>query len=114
MITIYHNPRCKHSRSGLEYLSTKTNDFTIRDYLKLPITPKELNEILLKSNLNPIDLVRTKEDYFKKNLKGKSFTKDEWIKILIDNPKLIKRPIVVGKLKATVAIPATEIDKLIK
>jgi arsenate reductase (glutaredoxin) len=114
MLTIYHNTRCKNSRYGLEYLSSKTNDFVIRDYLKQPITQNELNEILLKSNLKPIDLVRTQEEYFKKTLKDKNFTNEEWIKILIENPKLIKRPIVVGKLKATVAIPATEIDKLIR
>ncbi len=112
MIKIFHNSRCKHSRAGLEYLKTKTENFTIREYLKEPLTTDELKEIFLKSNLEPLQLVRHQEDYFKKFLKGKSFNADEWIKIIKDNPKLLQRPIVVGKLKAVLANPPEEIDKM--
>lgn len=111
---IYHNSRCKHSRTGLDYLKKKTTDFEIRDYLSDSITTKELNEILLKTNLKPSQLVRVNEEYFKMYLKGKNFTNDEWIKIIIENPKLIQRPIVVGKYKAVIGIPPEEIDKLFK
>ena len=114
MLKIFHNPRCKHSRAGLEYLKSKTSDFEVRLYLKQPLTKDEVKEILLKSNLKPDQLVRKQEDYFKKSLKNKNFTTDEWIKIIVDNPNLIQRPIVVGKLKAIVAIPPEEVDILIK
>jgi len=113
MLKIYHNPRCKHSRAGLAYLKEKTNDFIIREYLKEPVTKDEIKEILLKTNLAPEDIVRKQEDYFKKTLKGKSFNHDEWVKIIVENPKLLQRPIVVGKLKAVVANPPEEIDKLV-
>lgn len=109
---IYHNTRCKHSRAGLEYLKSKTADIEVRDYISDIITFKELKEILLKTNLKPSQIVRTNEEYFKTYLKGKSFTDDEWIKILIENPKLIQRPIVVGKYKAIIGNPTEEIDKL--
>ena|SRR5690554_363009 len=114
MLKIFHNLRCKHSRAGLEYLKSKTDDFKIRLYLNEPITKDEVKEILLKSNLEPEQLVRKQEDYYRKMLKGKSFNTDEWIKIFVDNPKLIQRPFVVGKLKAVLANPPEEIDKLIK
>lgn len=109
---IYHNTRCKHSRAGLDFLKKKTSDFEVRDYITDVITPMELKEILLKSNLKPSQIVRTNEEYFKTYLKGKSFTDDEWIKIIIENPKLIQRPIVVGKYKAVIGNPPEEIDKL--
>ncbi len=112
MIKIFHNPRCKHSRAGLEFLKTKTDSFEIREYLKDQITKDELKEILLKTNLKPHDLVRTQEDYYKKFLKGKNFTTDEWIKIITENPKLLHRPIVVARLKAVIGIPPEEIEKL--
>ncbi|MDY0200650.1 MAG: ArsC/Spx/MgsR family protein [Tenuifilaceae bacterium] len=114
MLKIFHNPRCKHSRAGLEYLKTKTDNFKVRLYLKEPITKDEVKEILLKSNTSPDLLVRKQEDYYKKMLKGKNFNTDEWIKILVDNPNLIQRPIVVGKLKAVLANPPEEVDKLLK
>ncbi len=109
---IFHNTRCKHSRAGLDYLKSKTADIEVRDYILEVITIKELKEILLKSNLKPSQIVRTNEEYFKTYLKGKSFTDDEWVKILIENPKLIQRPIVVGKYKAIIGNPTEEIDKL--
>ena len=111
---IFHNPRCKKSKAGLEYLKTKTQNIDIRYYLEEPITRDEIREILLKSNLKPLEIVRTQEEYFKSYLKGKSFTDDEWIIILSENPKLIQRPIVVGKYKAVVGNSNSQIDKLIK
>lgn len=113
-LKIYHNPRCKHSRAGLDYLKSKSSDIEIREYLDEPITVKELKEIFLKTNLKPSQIVRIQETYFKTYLKGKTFNDDEWIKILIENPKLIQRPIIVGKYRAVIGIPPEEIDKLMK
>lgn len=111
---IFHNPKCSKSRLGLEYLKSKTEEIEVFDYIKNGLTISDIKEILLKSNLKPIDLVRTHEEYFKQELKGKNFTDDEWIRIIVENPKLLKRPIVVDKLKAVVALPAENIDNLIK
>ena len=112
MITIYHNPRCKKSRAGLEFLKTKTNDFTIVEYLKTPLTEEELSTLLMKLNKKPQEMIRTQEAVYKQNFKGKNFTDQEWIKIMIENPKLIKRPIVVRDNKAVWGDPAEEIEQL--
>jgi len=45
-------------------------------------------------------------------LKGKIFSDEEWIQIIIENPKLLKRPIIVNKYKAVWADPADLTDKL--
>ena len=111
-LKIYHNPRCQKSRCGLEYLKSKGIEVEIRDYLKEPLSRQELNNLLLKLNISPDQLVRTQEDYFKKELKGRNFNTEEWITILLENPKLIQRPIVEGKYKAVVAIPAEEVLRL--
>jgi arsenate reductase (glutaredoxin) len=105
MLKIYHNPRCRKSREGLEFLRSKTSGFTLIDYLKEGLCCKDLEEILLKSNLDPIDLVRKQEDYFIQDLKGKTFTRQEWIEIICENPRLLQRPIVVGRYRAVVAVP---------
>lgn len=109
---IYHNSRCKHSRAGLEYLKTMTSDIEVREYLSDSITMKELKEILLKINFKPSQLIRTNEEYYKTYLKGRNFTDDELSKIIIENPKLIMRPIIVGKYKAVIGNPPEEINKL--
>jgi arsenate reductase len=112
MFTIYHNPRCKKSRAGLEYLQTKTNDFTIIDYIKNQLTVNELETLLTKLNRKPLEIIRTQEDFFKKELKGKKFTDPEWVRIMVENPKLIKRPIIVKDNKAVWGDPAETIDQL--
>ncbi len=111
-LKIYHNPKCKQSRLGLEKLKTITNNFEIRDYLKTPITPSELNEIVMKLNLPIGSLVRTNDEYYKTFLKGKNFHHNEWIKIICENPKLLKRPIIVGHYKAIVGHLPEEIEKI--
>ncbi len=100
MITIYHNPRCKKSRAGLARLEEKGVDFEVKNYIKEGITPEEFNDVLMKLNLKPQEMIRTQEADFKSKYKGKNFTDDEWIKIMAENPKLIKRPIVVKQYKA--------------
>ncbi len=112
MVKIYHNPRCKKSRAGLKYLEEKGVDFEIVEYLKNPLTTDEFKDILVKLNLKPQDMIRTQEDIYKKQFKGKNFTDEEWIKIMVENPKLIKRPIVVKDYKAVWADPPENMDVL--
>ena len=112
MIKIYHNPRCKKSRAGLKYLEEKTTDFELIEYLKSPVTEKELEDILMKINVKPFEMIRTQEEIYKKQYKSKQFNDDEWIKIMIENPKLIKRPIIVKDYKAVWADPPENMDTL--
>lgn len=112
MIKIYHNPRCSKSRAGLKHLETKNVEFELVEYLKYPLSEDEVKDILVKLNIKPFELVRTQEDFYKKELKGQEFTDDEWVKILVENPKLIKRPIVEKGYKAVWAIPPEEMDRL--
>jgi arsenate reductase (glutaredoxin) len=113
MLKIFHNPRCKKSCAGLSYLQNKKSDFTIVKYLETGLTVADLKEIILKSNKKPFELVRTQEEVYKTQLKNKQFNDDEWIKIIIENPKLLQRPIVVGQYKAILAQPSEKIDDLL-
>ena len=114
MLTIYHNPKCRKSREGLDYLKSKSDSIQIREYLRDPLTSAELDEIILKSGLKPIDLVRKQEEIFKKELKGKNFTDNEWKIIILENPKLLVRPIVMGRYRAVLAQPAGRIEEVTK
>jgi arsenate reductase (glutaredoxin) len=113
MLKIYHNPKCRKSREGLKYLQDKKIDLEIVNYIKEGITEQELSDIIMKLNLSPFNIVRTQEEQYRKELKGKKFTDIEWIRILVENPKLIERPIVVGKHKAVIAQPPDKADELL-
>ena len=58
-------------------------------------------------------MIRTHEAIYKSDFRGKNFTDDEWVKIMVENPKLINRPIVVKENKAVWGNPAEEIDAIL-
>lgn len=113
MIKIYHNPRCTKSREGLCEIEHLDQPFEIIKYLNTPFTKNELTEILKKLDYKPIELVRTKEKIWIENYKGKKLTDDEIINAMIENQKLIERPIVVNGNKAVVARPKEKIKEII-
>ena len=110
MYTVYHNPRCRKSRAGLQHVIDRGMEHSVREYLKDPLTEKELGKLLMKLNVKPVEMVRTQEEYYRKELKGLDLTEEEWIRIMVENPNLIKRPIVEGKYKAVLGDPPENID----
>lgn len=113
MHTIYHNARCKKSREGLEILKESGKEFQIREYLKDPLSEDELKEILGKLSIKPIQLVRTNEKVWKDEFKDRDLNDDELVRVMIENPKLIERPIVENDMKAVIGRPTSDIKKLL-
>jgi len=102
---IYHNPRCSKSRQGLTILENSKLKFETIKYLETPISKTELQEIITLLNISPIDLVRKNEAIWKENFKGKTLTDNEIIEAMVQNPKLIERPIVINNGKAVIGRP---------
>ena len=104
-VQILHNPRCGKSREALKLLQAEGCEIEIIEYLKNIPTKNDLKNILDKLGLKAFDIVRKKEAVFLEKFKSKTFTNSEWIQILIENPILIERPIVIDGYKAIIARP---------
>ncbi len=102
---IYHNPHCSKSREGLAILEESKLSFETINYIETPISKEELTEIIKLLGITPIDLVRKNEAIWKKTYKGKTLSDSEIITAMIENPKLIERPIVINNGKAVVGRP---------
>lgn len=114
MLKIYHNPRCSKSRQTLDLIKESDTEVEIVEYLKSPPTEEELREVLTNLNLPVGYLIRKNEEIFKSEFKGKEFSDDEWIKILVNNPKLIERPIVINDDgEAILGRPPENVNKLL-
>jgi polyphosphate kinase len=113
VMKIYHYPRCAHCRAGLEYLEKKGFDLEIRKYLSDGITEEELRQIIEKTGLKPLDLVRIQEPLYKSDYKNNILSDEDWIAVLIRNPQLLRRPIVVNGEKAVIAFPPEEVEKIL-
>lgn len=105
MIQIYHNSRCGKSRECLVFLENSGQNYEIINYLKEIPTLEELQEIIRKLDIKPIELVRQKEKIWIENFKNKTMTDDEIIQSMVSNPILIERPIVINGNKAVIARP---------
>lgn len=113
MITIYHNPRCSKSRQGLAILEESGKEFKVVKYLDDNLNEEELSNIIKLLNISPIELVRKNEKIWKENYKGKELSDKDIINAMIENPKLIERPIVVNKEQAVVGRPPEYINSII-
>ena len=111
---IYHNPRCSKSRQTLEILDQHDLETEIVLYLDNPPSAEEIVSILIKLELNPRDILRKGEDAYKElNLKNDKLTNKDLINIMIENPKLIERPIVIRGDKAVIGRPPENVLSLV-
>tara|TARA_B110000046_G_C13015739_1_gene408633 strand:- start:2647 stop:2988 length:342 start_codon:yes stop_codon:yes gene_type:complete len=113
MIKIYHNPRCSKSREGLAVLENSKKEFEIVKYLDAIPSKEELTEIIRLLDISPMQLVRKNEKIWKENFKGKELSDAEIIIAMVQNPKLIERPLIINNKKAVIGRPSESILTII-
>ena len=112
--TIYHNPRCSKSRQTLALLEERGISPRIVDYLKTPPSAAELKTILKKLGLKPRDLMRKGEPlYAELGLKDRDLHDEALIALMVANPILIERPIVVSGGKAALGRPPESVLEIL-
>ncbi len=110
MIKIYHNPRCSKSRQAIELLNSKNIKHEIILYLEEGLKINEIKNLLKLLNLNIRDIIRTSESVYKEhNLQDKSLSEEFLIQKIIENPKLLQRPIIINQNQAVIGRPTENI-----
>ncbi len=113
-IKIWHNPKCSKSRASLNLLEKMSVDAQIIKYLEVVHTTEDIKALLKMLNMTPRELMRTKEDIYKElNLKEEQ-DDEKLIEAMVQNPKLIERPIVIKDNKATIGRPIENIIELLE
>ncbi|MDB2414318.1 arsenate reductase (glutaredoxin) [Rickettsiales bacterium] len=111
---IYHNPRCSKSRLTLDLLKENEVETIIVEYLKSTPGVFEFKNILKMLGKTAHEVVRKGEPVYKElGLDKKDLSEMELIKIMVKNPKLIERPIVVVDQKAVIGRPPENILEII-
>ena len=110
---IYHNPRCRKSRETLTLILDNGKAPEIVEYLKSPPSADELRAIIDLLGISALWLNWKGEEIFKAEYKGKELSDAEWIDAMIQNPKLIQRPIVVENGKAVLGRPPENVLDLL-
>jgi arsenate reductase len=106
-ITIYHNPDCGTSRNVLAVIRSSGAEPRIVDYLKTPPSRDELIELLRRMGMRPRELLRRKgTPYDQLGLDDAKWTDDQLIDLMLQNPILMNRPVVVTELGVKLCRPS--------
>lgn len=106
---IYHNNRCGKSRSALDIIRDHQIEPEIVEYLKDTPSKEAIKTLVSMLGMNPADIIRKNETIYKEKYKGKVLTDDQWIDVMVENPILIERPIIIKDGKAIIARPPEKV-----
>ncbi|PHS33305.1 MAG: arsenate reductase (glutaredoxin) [Sulfurovum sp.] len=112
-VTIWHNPRCSKSRNAVTLLEEQGIDAEVVKYLDTPPSKEELVEMLRMLGITARELMRTKEAIYKELGLKEVNDEDALIEAMVENPKLIERPIVIKDGKAAIGRPIENIIELL-
>ena len=114
-VSIYHNPRCSKSRETLSLLKANGVEPEVVLYLETPPDAATLKSLLSKLGFaRARDLMRQKEDLYKElNLADSALSEDQLIQAMIENPKLIERPIVLANGEARIGRPPESVLEIL-
>ncbi len=110
---VYYKPGCSKCRTLLEAMDGAHVQCELVEYLEHPPTVELLQDILQKTGLKAKNLVRTSEPLYSEKFAGKKYSDKKWLEILVKNPVLLQRPIVMQGDKAWIARDAETIEELL-
>ena len=96
VIKFYHNPRCSKSRQALKLISSQNITLEIIKYLDEGISKLDLENIFNTLEINKNNFLRKNEKSFKDlNINLNTISTDQLIKLIIENPIIIQRPLAI-------------------
>lgn len=113
-LTIYQKPTCTTCRETVKLVEASACAFTTVNYYEQPFTKAKLGGLLRKAGLKPKDVLRTKEEVYKKlGLARKNLTDEALLDLMVKHPDLIQRPLVARGDRAILARPADRVRKFL-
>jgi arsenate reductase len=111
-VTVYEKPTCTKCREVRKVLTEKGIEFEPVNYFEKPLSAKHLKELLRSAGISPWDALRKNEPTYKTLVSGKDVSDDELIRLMVEHPELLQRPIVVRGDKAVLARPTEKLGDL--
>ena len=111
-VTLYHNPRCRTSRTALALLQKRGVEPKVIEYLKTPPSAAELKRLLKMLGMTPRQLLRKKEAK-EAGLDKPALADDALIAGMVKHPIAIERPIAVNGSKAALGRPPEKVLEIL-
>lgn len=113
-IKIYQKPTCSKCREAIGILKDRGVDFEAINYYETPLDAEQLLQLIEQLGIAPRQLLRKGEQVYRDlNLGNTDLSDDELIRLMVEHPDLIQRPIVVRGNKAVLARPPQNVEELL-
>ena len=114
MIEAYIYTSCTSCRKTITQLTESGAAFQSRDYFRKRFTREELKAVLDQAGLKPSDILSTRSKaYTSKDLASKTLAEDDILDLMLDEPRLLKRPLVIGNGKVVVGHNESKLAELV-
>jgi regulatory protein spx len=110
MVTLYSSPSCASCRKAKAWLKEHQIAYTERNILTEELTIDEIKHILRQTEDGTDEIISLKSKAFQKlNIDVESLSLRELYRIIKDNPKVLRRPIILDEKRLQVGFNEEEI-----
>ncbi|MEH7437655.1 transcriptional regulator SpxA [Neobacillus drentensis] len=103
MVTLYSTPSCTSCRKAKAWLEEYHIDYTERNILSQPLTKDEIKYILRLTEDGTDEIISTNSKTFKElDINIESLPLQDLYDLIINNPKILRRPIMVDEKRLQV------------
>ena len=110
MIRLFLSPSCTSCRKARAWLLNHEVPFAEHNIMTSPLSAQELQHILSLTENGTDDIISTRSKIFQKlNLDVESLSISELIKLIEENPSLLRRPIILDAKRMQIGFNEDEI-----
>ena len=98
MIQIYTTPSCASCRKAKKWFDQYKIPYSEKNIFSIKLSPEDIYKMLANSENGFEDIISTRSKVFKeKHLEPENMTIKELVSFIIDNPSVLKRPIIINE-----------------
>lgn len=114
MVTLFTSPSCTSCRKAKQWLKEHEIPFTERNIFSDKLSLDEVKEILRMTEDGTEEIISTRSKTFQKlNLDIDSLPMKELYQIIMDNPGILRRPIIIDEKRLQVGYNEDEIRRFL-
>ncbi len=109
MKKIYFSPSCSSSRKAIQFFNEHNINYIAKNILKDPLTDQEIKTLLQFAPNGVNDIISTKAKYIKVHaINIEALRLPEIYQLIKDEPRILKRPIIVDLVNKKIQIGYNE------
>ncbi|EGT4675964.1 TPA: transcriptional regulator Spx [Clostridioides difficile] len=114
MVVLYNSPGCVSGRKAKKWLSDHQIQYKEKDISKVFLTKKEIQNLLAKAENGTEDIISNRSNVYKKEeSRINDLSISQLIKLIQEQPTILKRPIIINRYKMVVGYDEDELTIII-